>query len=165
MLLSDKKKKTRVKNLKEFTDYEKNIVLSLTDIASSSSESELSTKLEEYDFLGAGYFAEAWSIDSFVIKLSKSTRSAIPKIECPEYKYFIPTIEFVINDSDEHEINYDDPFRYIGPIKRIIFQKKADTKNKEEDARYFFQRFPDSRYDLHSGNVGKYKGRPIIFDC
>lgn len=161
MIKSKLKKNLKVKNAKEFSIKEWETIDSLLKIVEDnendppscvlSLEKEIKSKAA---LLGSGVFATAWNKDGLVIKLSTTQKSyVIPRVDSGEYKYFAPTVSCNINKHTD------------GYFTFLIFQKKCDTKDRKNDVLYFYDRFPESRYDIHDENIGRYKNKRVIFDC
>ncbi len=157
------RKNIRYKNLKEFTNDDIKTIGVFLELVHN--ENKLYEAAMSCKFIGKGEYSKAWREGNVIVKLSRSTQSAIPNRKDKEYKYCIPTIECLTEGYKRRDII---PATYPPedfPVQRLIFQKVADTRYCLKDVDFFLKKMKNSTYDIHSDNVGRYKGKPVIFDC
>lgn len=157
-----KRKDTKVKDLNEFTDRDIKTINNFVEFYDrvkllDSFDEELEGFIVKQSVeIGSGAYASVYSKNDIIIKLSSSEKHLVPAKNSRIYPYYIPTISIDINNK-----NRTDMWDYL------VFQKPASAKAcpiQLDNIRKKIGERAFDKYDMHEGNVGKYKNKIIIFD-
>jgi hypothetical protein len=157
-----KRKDTKIKDLHEFTDRDIKTINNFVEFydrvkSLKCFDEELQGFIVKQSVeIGAGAYASVYSKNDVIIKLSSSEKHLVPAKNTRIYPHYIPTISISINEK-----NRTDMWDYL------VFQKPATARAcplQLESIRKKIGERAFDKYDMHEGNVGKYKNKTIIFD-